>query len=354
MRTAIRRVAMLAAVAALASAALAEEADTVHVPAFDLPVSEFLGDESRAALRRRAAEFARMRARCPFDAATATAEDVIARRRCAEQHYFPAFIARIRARYAVDIERGTLGGVPVEIITPAQGISSTNRKRVLINLHSGGFIGGGRWSGQVESIPIAALGKFKVVAVDYRLAPEYKFPAASEDVAAVYTALLKEYRPASIGIYGCSAGGVLTAQAVAWFHKERLPTPGAVAMLCGAAFAEAGGDAARLADARSGPAAGPDRIRYFSATDLQNPLASPGLSREVLAQFPDSLLVSATRDGALSTVLVTHARLVAAGVRADLRVWEGLDHAFHLDPDLPEAREVSDIVVRFFGERLRD
>ena len=295
-----------------------------------------------------------MRARCPFNAATANADDVIARRRCAAEHYFPEFIGRIRARYKVDIEPSTLGGVPVEIITPAAGVADGNRRRVLINLHSGGFIDGGRWSGQVESIPIAALGRFKVVAVDYRLAPEYHFPAASEDVAAVYAALLKEYRPASIGIYGCSAGAVLTAEAVAWLQKERLPRPGAIAMLCGGAFPQDGGDSARLDAALAGPAAGPARIQYFSAADANNPLAAPGLAPQILAQFPDSLLISGTRDGALSTVLVTHARLIKAGVKADLHVWEGLGHSFHFDPDLPEAREVSEVVVRFFGEHLHD
>jgi epsilon-lactone hydrolase len=96
----------------------------------------------------------------------------------------------------------------------------------LINLHEGGFVFGGRWGGQIESIPIAAVGKFKVMSVDYRMAPEHRFPAASGDVAAVYRELLNTYQPKNIGIYGCSACGLLTAQAVAWLQKEGLPPPG--------------------------------------------------------------------------------------------------------------------------------
>jgi monoterpene epsilon-lactone hydrolase len=71
--------------------------------------------------------------------------------------------------------------------------------------------------------PIASIGKIKVISVDYRQAPEYAFPSASEDVATVYRELLKTYKPTNIGIYGCSAGGLLTAETIAWFQKEKLP-----------------------------------------------------------------------------------------------------------------------------------
>ena len=87
--------------------------------------------------------------------------------------------------------------------------------------------------GEVESIPIASLGKIEVISVSYRLAPENVFPAASEDVAAVYRALIKTYRLQDIGAYGCSAGGVLTAEAIAWFNKMHLPMPGAIGTFCG-------------------------------------------------------------------------------------------------------------------------
>jgi acetyl esterase/lipase len=81
--------------------------------------------------------------------------------------------------------------------------------------------------GLVESIPIASVGAIRVITVDYREGPEYSFPAASEDLAAVYAALLKTYKPRNIGIYGCSAGGILTAQSVAWIGSHGMPSPGA-------------------------------------------------------------------------------------------------------------------------------
>lgn len=170
-----------------------EENGTIHVPAFDLPVSSFLSAETRAVLERQRKDSEQLAKLCQWS--TGADEDVIANRKCAEKHYYPAIIARHRARYKVDIKPETIAGVAIEIITPAGGVSENNQQRVLINLHGGSFKYGGRWGGQIESIPIAALGKIKIVSVNYRMAPEFIFPAASEDVAAVYGALLADYDP---------------------------------------------------------------------------------------------------------------------------------------------------------------
>jgi epsilon-lactone hydrolase len=137
----------------------------------------------------------------------------------------------MRALYPVSVRNVVIGGIRAETVVPREGISDKNRHRVLINLHGGAFMWGEGSGGEVESIPIASLGRIEVISVSYRLAPENVFPAASEDVAAVYRALIKTYRPQDIGIYGCSAGGVLTAEAIAWFNKVHLPMPGAIGNL---------------------------------------------------------------------------------------------------------------------------
>jgi len=49
----------------------------------------------------------------------------------------------------------------------------------------------------------------------------------------------------------------------------------------------------------------------------------------------------------------THAQLVKLGVSADLHVWEGLEHGFINDPELPEAREAYDVITRFFARHLQ-
>ena len=96
--------------------------------------------------------------------------------------------AEARKLYPVNVEETALAGVRTDIITP---LSDPGTKRVLINLHGGGFNSD---SGSlIEGIPIANLAKIKVVSVYYRLAPENPFPAAVDDVVAVYKELLKTY-----------------------------------------------------------------------------------------------------------------------------------------------------------------
>ena len=118
---------------------------------------------------------------------------------------------------------------------------------MLIQLHGGGFTaGGGGQGGALESIPVASVARIRIIAVDYRLGPEDHFPAASEDVEAVYRELLRTYKPGNVGVYGCSAGGMLSAEMIPWFLKEELPLPGAIRAFCASLHTFAEGDFARM------------------------------------------------------------------------------------------------------------
>jgi epsilon-lactone hydrolase len=263
---------------------------------------------------------------------------------------------QMQKRYAVAVSADQIAGVRVDIVVPSQGITPRNKKRVLINLHGGAFMWGAHNGGLVEAIPIAGVARIKVITVDYREAPENVFPAASQDVAAVYQALLKDYPAKNIGIYGCSAGGILTAESVAWIMAHALPKPGAVGTFCGSLL-DLKGDSAFLGGPLSGQPFSEDPLTakalpYFVGADLQDPMVLPGGSPALLAKFPPTLLITGTRDFAMSSVVRSHALLVEAKVDAELHVYEGMWHAFLIFPDLPESQAAYSAISRFFDRHL--
>ena len=327
---------------------------TVHVPAMTVPVSSYLSPQGKAYLAEHLNQVQRPEMLVQADGVPPL---------------LAGYLQRQRALFAVERQDTTVGGVHAYIYTPKQGISVANRKRVLIDLHGGGF--SGCWPGcaELESLPVAVLGRIKVVSLDYREGPKYRFPAASEDVAAAYRELLKTYRAQDIGIYGCSAGGMLTGMSVAWFQSHGLPAPGAVGIFCaGATLGDGGfgfgGDATYttlpLGESRAPPApvaAGSKAAKrpglgYLAETDPHDPLVAPAASAEVLRKFPPTLILTGTRGFELSSAVYTHSQMVKLGVDAELHVWEGMFHGFFYNPDVPESQECYDVIVKFFARHL--
>jgi acetyl esterase/lipase len=307
--------------------------------------------------------FASNEAREAFTSALATVPAESANDLAALRAHYGAFNDRLRdrmlERFQVEIVETAIGGVPVHRVTPRSLRDLSGR--VLLNLHGGAFMWGSGSGALVEAIPVAATSGLPVIAVDYRLAPEHKFPAASDDVQAVYEALLADTPADSIGIYGCSAGAILTAQCMAQFLERNLPLPGGIAMICGAGLLLSG-DSAYTGHALSGerpddeaPGAEPmiDVLQnYLGATRPDDPRVTPGNNSEMIGRFPPSLLITGSRDFAASSVATMHRRLVAQGVDAELFLFDGLWHAFHICPDLPESTEVYRLLARFFNRTL--
>lgn len=276
------------------------------------------------------------------------------------REHFVAFNDWLRdqmlATFDVTIEATSIGGVRVQRVSP------TKRRdgdcRVLVNLHGGAFMWGSGSGALVEAIPIAATSGLPVIAVDYRLAPEHRFPAASDDVQRVYEALLTTTAADSIGFYGCSAGAILAAQSVAQCLRSGLPAPGSIAMLGGTGLFPAG-DSSVTAPALCGEAAPlrddapvPALLPYFDGVALDDPHVMPGLDPHLVSRLPPSLLIAGSRDFALSSMTTMHRRLLSQRVHAELVVFDGLWHAFHIFPHLPESREVYGLLGDFFHRTL--
>jgi len=342
----MKPLAALLALLAMAPALARQDSAAVEVPAFTLPPSDQLSEEAKAVLLRMRA------ARAP------DLKGDLTKQRAFYQRYNDDRLAEMRRHFRTSEERVSLGGVTVDIVTPGAAIQPRNKDRVLINVHGGAFMWGSGSGALVEAIPIAATAGIRVVTVDYRLAPEHRYPAASEDVTAVYRALLKQYRPENIGIYGCSAGGVITAQSVAWIRRQGLPRPGAIGTFCGTA-AGFSGDSAYLAGPiaeGTAPPTGPlpplIPMPYMAGAAGDDAAAYPLLSEAETRLFPPTLLLAGSRDFAASALTLAHRRLARAGVRSELFLFDGLPHAFFVWPDMPESMEAYHVIARFFDQHL--
>jgi monoterpene epsilon-lactone hydrolase len=286
--------------------------------------------------------------------------DITAMRKIFDEQWAGPVQRKWQALLPVNIEHRMIAGVSTDIVTSTAGVAPGKADKVLISLHGGGFfIGNGGPQGRVEAIPMAGYGKYRVIAVDYRQGPEYHYPAATDDVVAVYRELLKTYKPENIGIYGSSAGGILTAQAVARFQKENLPAPGAIAIMAAGATVPGRTDSSMWALGFTGVAIKPTPIpkemfaSYFKPQDFTDPLAAPANAPAILAKFPPSLVLSSSRDALLGFALDTHARMLDAGVDAQLYVRDGLGHGYFTQmPEIPETTAAWRVTVQFFDKKL--
>jgi len=257
--------------------------------------------------------------------------------------------------YPVNLAKGTIAGVPVRVVTPLE-TPGQNRDRVMLNVHGGGFkVDSGSLT---ESIPIANLTKTKVISVLYRLAPEHPFPAAVEDTVAVYKELLKTYPANHIGLYGTSAGAILTAEVAVRLKQLGLSLPGALGVFSGLGdFSRPGDSQAMYAlDGLSGHLDAPDPANphdndYYGKTDTRDPVLSPLFAN--VHGFPPTLFISSTRDMLLSGTTMLQRHFYESGVDAPMVIFEGLPHAFWNNVELPESREALGAMAKFLDKNVR-
>jgi epsilon-lactone hydrolase len=311
---------------------------TAHVTRV-VPVPETVSPEAQKSLARQVSD--------------AKVQEPLAERRSKTDAWQARAGRESRSLYPVNIANDTIAGVPAKIITPL-AIPAEKRDRVLINVHGGGFNSD---SGSLtETIPIANLTHTKVIAVLYRLAPEHPFPAAVDDTVAVYRQLLKTYKPQKIGLYGTSAGAILTGEVAVKLRQLGLPLPAALGVFSGF------GDFSRTGDSQaiyslnglSGPLTPPGKTpplsAYAGSTNLRDPVLSPIFAN--LKGFPPTLFVTSTRDLLLSGTTILHRAFLRSGVDAQLVVFEALPHAFWNNPNLPESKAADAIMASFFDRHL--
>ena len=267
-----------------------------------------------------------------------------------------ATLPRLREALGVSVEPTMMGGVKAFIVTP-KAIPPSNRDRVLLHLHGGVRVFNPGEAGTREGILMAGFAHYKVITVDYRMPPDFPFPAALDDAVTAYRELLKTTRPENIGIFGASAGGSLTLTTLLRAKAENLPMPGAIAPGSPTVDLSKTGDTLftnAFVDNLLGTQDGFIRataLLYANGRDLKDPLLSP-IYGDVHG-FPPAILTSGTRDLYLSNTVRMHRKLRAAGVEAVLQVWEGQSHVQYMtDFTAPETKEYHDEVARFFDLHL--
>ncbi|MEE4301714.1 MAG: alpha/beta hydrolase [Pseudomonadales bacterium] len=262
---------------------------------------------------------------------------------------------RIASRYdarpgpaGVLIEHVDLDGLAAERCSPD---GPTLPGRTILYLHGGGFLVGSPRMYRRLTARIARATGATVVTPQYRLAPEHPWPAAPADALGAYRALLAAgHRGHELAVVGDSAGGNLVLVLLQRIREAGLPMPASA--MCLSPWADLTGTsptlethAARdpmLPGARLGEVA----RAYAPGMALDHPHVSP-----VHADFTDfpPLLVHA---GSEEVLLGDAERVVAAArraaVAAELRVWRGQPHVFHMHAGLvPEGRAAIEELARF-------
>ncbi len=251
-------------------------------------------------------------------------------------------------RYGDVDERAPLAGVSAVKLDgagfAAEWITTpdTDPSRRLVYLHGGGWVAGDLESHRPIAAELARLTKWSILLVDYRLAPEYPFPAAFDDCAAALS-WARQHGPdgahpaTEIALVGDSAGGNLAAAVcAAGGAADRL------ILICAALDGSGGGTDANRSD--NGPdAAGLATMMQLYAqgtTSLKDARISPLLATDsALAKFPPTLLQASGSEYLLSQSQDMAARLAALQVRTVMSIWPDMPHVWHAFLALlPEAK----------------
>ena len=245
------------------------------------------------------------------------------------------FTIEVPARYS----RVNAGGVTAEWVT-AEGASDS---RVVLYFHGGGYIIGSPRTHRAMLAHLSRDASARVLALDYRLAPEHPFPAPVEDSVAAYRWLLSEgYDPARTAVAGDSAGGGLTVAMMVQTRYVGLPLPGAAVCISPWVDMEGLGESMKTR-AAADPMVGRENLMvsaktYLGGADPRAPLAAPlyadlhGLP-PILIQVGDAevLLDDSTRLAGIAR---------EAGVEVQMDVWDDMIHVWHVfAPILPEGKQ---------------
>jgi monoterpene epsilon-lactone hydrolase len=244
-------------------------------------------------------------------------------------------------------------GVDGEWIVPADA----RHDKAILYFHGGGFRIGSVASHRDLIARMAEASGCRALAINYRLAPEHRFPAALDDALRAYGWMQGQgLQPDSIAFAGDSAGGnlVLGAMLALRTRGESLPVAG-VLMSPWTDLAATG--ASYESRAMADPIHQRAMIKALAKNylgeegDPLNPLASPLYAD--LAGLPPLLIHVGDRETVLDDSTEFAEKAHAAGVDVELEVWDNMIHVFQMfGSELPEARQAIASIAKFLKRRL--
>ena len=252
---------------------------------------------------------------------------------------------------------GPAGDIPARLYIPNGSVTPAP---CLLFCHGGGYVIGDLDSHDALCRRLAANSGVRVLAVDYRLAPEHVFPAATDDVLAAFDWLAGEGAlevgadPARLAVAGDSAGGGLAAM-LAQARRRQLRFQLLIYPLL--QMVERRKPKLKALEGHIFSAITLDQIaRYYfaDAADAGDKRASP-LLEDDLAGLPPTYIAAAELDPLMDEGQAYRDRLIAAGVPVDYKLGKALPHGyFNLTAVLPGARSLIDKAALALGDALRD
>ncbi len=250
----------------------------------------------------------------------------------------------------VRIESVQAGSVPCEWVT----LPGTREDRVVLHFHGGGYAIGHPATYRNYNSRVSEAADARVLAVDYRLAPEHPHPAAVEDTLAAYRWVLDQgVAPESVGFHGESAGGGLVLGTLLAAKERSIPLPAAAIAVSPWVDLTLSGESQRRnreVDPMIGPGVlDPWAEGYLDGQDPKTPLASPLFGD--LAGLPPIYILVGSTEILLDDARELFMRLGEFGVDTTIEVASEMPHIWPVFAyQLPEGRSA----IRKMGRFLRD
>jgi monoterpene epsilon-lactone hydrolase len=260
----------------------------------------------------------------------------------------PAWIIWLHS-LGIKIER-TDGPVKGEWIIPP---GASKNDPIVYYLHGGGYISGSAKTNRPITVPLARRLKRRVFALDYRLAPEHRFPAAVDDAVAAYRWLVSTGIDAQfISVAGDSAGGGLALALVLALRDQSEKLPSCVVCLSPWTDMTGSGESVGANSQRDAMFDGEDIGAYASAylgsQSAETPLASPAFGD--FAGLPPFYIEVGENEVLLDDARQVHDKARTAGVSSELRIVSGVPHGWQFGaPFVPEARESLATIAQFIS-----